>query len=262
MRNRRGPATVTGDAGGRTSHWEAPAAREGATSERPEARRPARGSRFRPLEERVAHMYQQSLPVAAASRYWRSPCSCRCRADARPSSSSSASKADGETLDDGTWYATGAGGGEGRPQSGLRPAPAHDPLPGRDRADRPRLARRRSTPGSTRSAPPTDFGPQVCQIGDLQSFGRLPEPERRLPLLGRTTTSAALERGPRERQARRPACSGTTPRSPATRPRLGGPAVGQHRLRAPAAQRPGARRRRRVHGPGSRRTASTVPVDP
>jgi hypothetical protein len=83
---------------------------------------------------------------------------------------------DGATLDQGTWYATGAArlkrginpDCDRRPRTTRFPGASAMTVLGRAQAFNPRLA-----PVRTR---PTDFGPQVCQIGDLQSFGVFPNP--------------------------------------------------------------------------------------
>ncbi len=81
-----------------------------------------------------------------------------------------------ETLDQGTWYASGAADVKGARNPDCDPRPRTTRFPGasamtvlgRAQAFNPEL-----DPVRTR---PTDFGPQVCQIGELESFGVYPDP--------------------------------------------------------------------------------------
>jgi hypothetical protein len=107
VRNRRGPATVTGDeVSHASSHWEARADREGAT--------PKAGSQetcprqpFQPLEERVALMRHINAPKAAlalaAALTFVLPASAGAETALVELRVESATK----TLDPGTWYVTG-----------------------------------------------------------------------------------------------------------------------------------------------------------
>jgi RTX calcium-binding nonapeptide repeat (4 copies) len=83
---------------------------------------------------------------------------------------------DGETLDEGTWYATGASEVKRARNPDCDRRPGTTQFPGTTALTV--LARGQDSnsalaPVRTR---PTDFGPQVCQIGDLQSFGVFPNP--------------------------------------------------------------------------------------
>jgi Ca2+-binding RTX toxin-like protein len=83
---------------------------------------------------------------------------------------------DGETLDEGTWYATGATEIKGARNPDCDRRPRATKFPGATALTvlgRAQASNRALDPVRTR---PTDFGPQVCQIGDLRSFGVFPGP--------------------------------------------------------------------------------------
>ena len=83
---------------------------------------------------------------------------------------------DGETLDEGTWYATGAAQVKGARKPNCQARPRATRFPGASALTvlgRAQLANPALDPVRTR---PTDFGPQICQIGGLKSFGVFPNP--------------------------------------------------------------------------------------